>query len=106
MRLKYAQNAGVVTFALGEKWNWDGIQEHNPDPQSYQVTFAREFRYDGARARYLNRKVTMSPTYTQGEAMWTDYDGDERYEDFDLDTSRATPYFGEWWPGRKSGLLW
>ncbi len=53
-RLGYAQNGTAVTFAVGETWNWTGGA---PDPTGYDVTYAREFRYDGARARYLVRKL-------------------------------------------------
>jgi RHS repeat-associated protein len=54
------------------------------------VTYAREFRYDGARARYLNR--TLDPvafkigSIAELDAVWTDYDGDEVYGDY-----RVTP---------------
>jgi len=45
---------------------------------------AREFRYDGARARYMNRPLnpsTFAP-FVPDTTVWTDYDGDEAYRDY------------------------
>ena len=50
----YASNGSVVSFVLGETWTDTGACE--PE-QNYVVTYAREFRYDAARARYLNREL-------------------------------------------------
>ena len=47
-RFEYALNGRAVTFALGEEWDWSGIG----CPTDYDITFAREFRYDGARQRW------------------------------------------------------
>jgi len=88
VRLGYASNGRAVTFVHDESWCW------NPQvggcPTNYTVTYAREFRYDGARARYLNR--TLDPvafkigSIAELDAVWTDYDGDEVYGDY-----RVTP---------------
>ena len=56
--------------------------------------WAWEFRYDGARARYMNRPlnpVTMTPYNTTGKpTVWSDYDGDEIYGDFTVSGSTVT----------------
>ncbi|MBE7457365.1 MAG: hypothetical protein HS102_12170 [Planctomycetia bacterium] len=54
----------------------------------YAVTWAREFRYDAARARYLNRELDPE-ALEEGDLValsevWTDYDGDSSYGDFEL----------------------
>jgi RHS repeat-associated protein len=85
-RFEYAKNGETVTYVLGEQWCWDG----NPAncPTSYTVTYAREFRYDGARARYMNAPLnpaTMGPyNTTEKPTVWSDYDGDEIYGDFEM----------------------
>jgi RHS repeat-associated protein len=55
---------------------------------NYAISWAREYRYDGARARYLNRPLdttdldqTPSP-HPALTTIWSDYDGDEIYGDF------------------------
>ncbi len=84
-RLGYAQNGQAVTFAVGETWNWTGGA---PDPTGYDVTYAREFRYDGARARYLVRELFAphfaNNQYTVLGNTWTDYDGDTAYGDYEI----------------------
>ncbi len=78
--LHYASNGRTVTFVLGETWNWAVAG----CPSSYDVTFAREFRYDSARQRYLNRELDPDTLDTVYE-LWSDYDGDEVYGHFDTD---------------------
>lgn len=46
----------------------------------------REFRYDGARARYMNRKLSADLITDLG-TTWSDYDGDEAYGDFTVSTA-------------------
>ncbi len=88
-RLGYAQNGQAVTFAVGETWNWTG---GGPPPTGYGVTYAREFRYDGARARYLVREL-FAPHFANNQYTvaggelgntWTDYDGDTAYGDYEI----------------------
>jgi RHS repeat-associated protein len=85
-RFEYAKNGETVTYVLGEQWCWDGNPENCPT--YYTVTYAREFRYDGARARYMNAPldpVTLAPyNTTQKPTVWSDYDGDEIYGDFGM----------------------
>jgi len=50
---------------------------------------AREFRYDGARARYMNRKLSADLITDLG-TTWSDYDGDEAYGDFTVSGSTVT----------------
>ncbi len=70
-RLGYARNGQAVTYGLGETWDHNGTFITN-----HTVTYAREFRYDAARQRYLNRDLgAFSDT-------WSDYDGNRIYGDF------------------------
>ncbi|MGB2984853.1 MAG: RHS repeat-associated core domain-containing protein [Phycisphaerae bacterium] len=81
-RLEYAINGQTVTYVLGETWG---------NGQDYDVTYARQFRYDGARQRYLNRQLdpeTLEPV--PGGDVWSDYDGDEIYGDYIIDGQTAT----------------
>ncbi|MCH7704377.1 MAG: RHS repeat-associated core domain-containing protein, partial [Planctomycetes bacterium] len=83
----YASNGSAVSFVLGETWTDTGACEE----QNYVVTYAREFRYDAARARYLNREldpdlISADPLeYMTISATWSDYDGDTIYGDFAVD---------------------
>jgi RHS repeat-associated protein len=63
------------------------------------VGFAREFRYDAARARYLVRAFDVSaetglnhspPLFNVVSDTWTDYDDDEVYGDYTLSGATAT----------------
>ncbi len=90
IRLGYAVNGRTVTYAHDEEWCWDGAQAC---PTNYTRTWAREFRYDGARARYMNRPLnptTLAPSLTKPTA-WTDYDGDETYRDYTVSGGVPTP---------------
>jgi hypothetical protein len=57
-RFEYAKNGEAVTYAMGESWSI------NPsDPSTVinpQILWAREFRYDSARARHPNRPLLTS----------------------------------------------
>jgi len=87
IRLGYAANGRTVTFVHDESWCWDQVQAC---PTNYAITWAREFRYDGARARYMNRQLDPAglllnpPVYTPLSTTWSDYDGDEIYGDFEM----------------------
>jgi hypothetical protein len=48
VRLGYAANGQAVTYVLGEQWRWDQV---STCPIDHVVLWAREFRYDGARAQ-------------------------------------------------------
>ena len=84
--LKYATNGQAVTYLVGEEWTY---------PESdYAVTFAREFWYDGARQRFLNREydpveMTSGNMVVESET-WSDYVGDSIYADFTLNGSTVT----------------
>ncbi|MBE7457369.1 MAG: RHS repeat-associated core domain-containing protein [Planctomycetia bacterium] len=72
---------------MGESWEADGPDEGDC-VDGYAVTWAREFRYDAARARYLNRELDPE-ALEEGDLValsevWTDYDGDSSYGDFEL----------------------
>jgi len=77
--LKYAKNGQTVSYAIGETWDDDCAN-------TYEITYAREFRYDGARQRYLNR--VLDPVALEAgnvvvlNETWTDYDGDAAYADY------------------------
>ncbi len=90
IRLGYAINGRTVTYAHDEEWCWDGVAAC---PTNYSRTWAREFRYDGARARYMNRPLnptTLAPSLTK-PVVWTDYDGDEPYRDYAVTAGAAVP---------------
>ncbi len=72
---------------FGESWEADGPDEGDC-VDGYTITWAREFRYDAARARYLNRELDPE-ALEEGDLValsevWTDYDGDSSYGDFEL----------------------
>jgi RHS repeat-associated protein len=52
------------------------------------IAYAREFRYDTRRARYLNRELDpvalmqFPPQFVPFSEVWSDYDGDEVYGDY------------------------
>ncbi len=78
VRFGYAHNEQALLFAHGETWEWDGV---SASVTNYQKPWAREFRYDGARARYMNR--TLNPdTLATIATTWSDYDQDDIYGDF------------------------
>jgi len=85
-RLKYARNGAAVTFALGISWD--------PYAPEYDIDWAREFRYDSPRQRYMN--VQLDPKDLEGgvidpiSTVWSDYDGNEIYGDFEIDSQTIT----------------
>ena len=93
-RLIYASNGSAVAYVTGESWEWDGVS----DPTDYDITYAREFRYDGARARYLVRALDpvallLTPPQlnpVENGDTWSDYDGDIVYGDFTADEAMET----------------
>ncbi|MGB2988204.1 MAG: RHS repeat-associated core domain-containing protein, partial [Phycisphaerae bacterium] len=84
-RFTYAINGQAVTYVLGETWG---------NGQEYDITYAREFRYDGARQRYLNRELDPDDLengfITAVSETWSDYDGDDIYGDYMIDGQTAT----------------
>jgi RHS repeat-associated protein len=93
-RFGYGKNDRTLTHAVGETWTWDQNETHCPE--SYAITWAREFRYDGARARYLNRELSITglmltpPQFNAISDSWTDYDGDAAYGDYTVSGSTVT----------------
>jgi RHS repeat-associated protein len=82
--LVYAKNNRTVTFAIGEEWT---------DETDYEAVWGREYRYDQARARYLRSvldPVALSNGEYTGEAIWSQYDGDEIYADYTLNMGDVT----------------
>ena len=99
VRLVYAANGEAVTYVLGEEWEWDGNPAHCPT--GYAITFARAFRYDAARARYLVRSLDVTtsglmhspdPIIASTGDRWTLYDGDDAYRDHTV--SGSTDSYG------------
>ena len=95
-RLIYASNGSAVAYVTGETWD-------STDPEgTYAITYAREFRYDGSRARYLVRKLDpagllldppqFNPVDDPGVEpdTWSDYDGNTIYGDFTADAQNMT----------------
>ena len=74
----YARNGETVTFVYGETWGNGTINQR----------YAREFRYDSARARYLDRKLDalrlFYGNYVVLSDRWSDYDGDQVYGDYSV----------------------
>jgi len=95
VRMAYAKNQRTVAYAVGETWKWNG--EPLAEPTNYVITYAYQYRYDGARERYLKRRLqTPTPWTGNGDGqvivqsdVWTDYDGDEPYGDFAVSGSPA-----------------
>ncbi|MBU0718149.1 MAG: hypothetical protein KJ749_07880, partial [Planctomycetes bacterium] len=86
-RMVYAINGTAVSYVMGEVWEADG--------SGYDITYGREFRYDGARQRYRNRELDVEylevydliEDEVGGDSHWSDYDGDSIYADFKVDAS-------------------
>ncbi|MGE0480046.1 MAG: RHS repeat-associated core domain-containing protein [Phycisphaerae bacterium] len=81
----YYAASGSLWLAVRGTWSVD--EEGDVVENSYATIDGREFRYDTLRGRYLSRAVNTNssadPTeWTFGDALWTDYDGDEPYLDF------------------------
>ena len=88
----------------GEAWNywtdlkydkmgrlWRVLESERPPGGSVESVAAREFRYAGARQRYLTRQLdpaTLDPI--PGSDVWSDYLGDSIYGDYTLDSGTAT----------------
>ncbi len=89
-RMEYAYNDEAVSYVVGEHWCSNAAG--TTTPTKYEVLWAREFRYDGARQRYLNVELDVAPM--QGVPAWqpmpivpvsitrSDYDGDDVYADW------------------------
>ncbi len=89
-RFIYTEDGQEVQYVLGEKW----CQSSSSFPTDYQVTYGREFRYDGARQRYLNRN--LDPVQLESDVVadltapvWSDYDGNAVYGDFEIPDTTA-----------------
>jgi RHS repeat-associated protein len=96
VRFVYAKNAQEVTFVLGEVWEWDGKSSCEVT-DSYEVTFAREFRNDSGRQRYLVRNYDVAylnqatPQLEIESEVWSDYDGENIYGDFTAEAGNPDP---------------
>jgi len=86
-RFIYTEDGQEVQYVLGETWcEWSsGVV----DNAKYHVSYGREFRYDGARQRYLNRN--LDPVQLEDDTvadlttpLWSDYDGNAVYGDFEI----------------------
>ncbi len=88
VRFGYAVNGTAVGFVMGERWRWD--PDAGGDPTDFEITYAREFRYDGGRQRYLNRQLDPAALQESGQLVslrdtWSDYSGDSVYADYSFD---------------------
>jgi hypothetical protein len=86
----YYDTGQRVWLMLDESWDLDG----QGFCANFQRTRCTEFRYDSGRARYLmrSRRVDVPPSDPAfldpvEDAVWTDYDGDEPYGDFQFFTN-------------------
>jgi RHS repeat-associated protein len=86
--LEYAKNGRAVSYVWGETYDLSAGVKTN-----WEVHYGREFRYDGARERYLVRELDPEPLKTGGisslKDTWTDYDGDEPYVEYTV--TQGTP---------------
>ncbi|GMU38970.1 MAG: hypothetical protein AMXMBFR22_31610 [Phycisphaerae bacterium] len=74
---------------FGESWEADG-KDKDDCPDNYEITWGREFRYDAARARYMNRELDPVELQTYGYTVslsdtWSDYNGDVIYGDWSVE---------------------
>jgi RHS repeat-associated protein len=81
-RIDYGINGEVVLYVMDESWEWDGEAENCPT--DYAVSYAREFRYDNAMQRYMNIEFDPTDDFEPIETVWTDYDGDRVYGDYEV----------------------
>jgi len=92
VRLGYANNGRTVTFAHGETWTGSS----GCPTSDYQIPWAREFRYDGARARYLDRKLNAwlfaLGVVDPDDEIWTDYDGDDAYLEYRVTSTNPSQF--------------
>ena len=89
-RMAYARNGRAVTFVMGETWN-----DNARPPADYTITYAREFRYDSPRQRYLNRELDPVALQNTGalvslSSTWSDYDGNYGHGDFAVNSTTGT----------------
>ncbi|MCP4593381.1 MAG: RHS repeat-associated core domain-containing protein, partial [bacterium] len=74
------------------------LASHTEQPA--ERTFAREFRYDGSRQRYLARGLDPV-TFNAVSEVWSDYLGDDVYADYEVGASGAvterTSYLAGHW---------
>lgn len=87
-----------MTYVLGETWD--------QGPANYDIYFAREFRYDSARQRYMNR--ALDPNALEGgsrvllSVVWSDYHSEGESTVISRSTARAKvmPAHSAWvWAG-------
>jgi len=85
-RMVYARNRRAVTYVVGERWDWDGVQ--GSCPTNYVADYVTEFMYDGARQRHAVREIDPAtinpgnPPYWVTSEVFSEYDGDTIYNDF------------------------
>jgi len=92
--MNYAGNGQAVSYVMGETWNNDGS-----GIADYTQTYAREFRYDGGRQRYMDAALNEVLAVIETQTDWTDYDGDEAYSTFAFDNQNDLVRFESWEPG-------
>jgi RHS repeat-associated protein len=76
----YYTTHGKLWRVLWDKWLVDG--QGQVIPESYEPLAAREFCYDSARQRYLDRDVDPDTWELIGAGRWTDYLAEQPYGDF------------------------
>jgi hypothetical protein len=85
LALTYARS-GELWLAVWGEYDVDGNGDYVAD--SYEAVSAREFRYDGGRARYLVRDIDTNQgdpdpgNWPLGDAVWTDYNCDIPLTDY------------------------
>jgi len=92
--MHYAANGQAVTYVMGETWNNEGS-----GIADYTQTYAREFRYDGGRQRYMDAALNEVLAVIETQTDWTDYDGDQAYATFGFDATNQLVRLESWEPG-------
>ncbi|TWT45045.1 RHS Repeat protein [Phycisphaerae bacterium RAS1] len=80
---------GTLWIALWSQWqvNEQGV------PQSFEMTAAKEFRFDRPRQRYLMRDLDPNNGWAiVGSGVWTDYIGDAPHLDYTVSSGAAVTH--------------
>ena len=72
-----------VEYVVGEEWT---VEDDAVACEDYCRTFVWRYRYDGPRQRYMREKLDPDNITTVLETSWSDYDGNEVYTDFHVDS--------------------
>ncbi|TWT45043.1 hypothetical protein RAS1_14640 [Phycisphaerae bacterium RAS1] len=81
----------TLWIALWSQWQVDGQGE--VVPESFDMTAAKEFRFDRPRQRYLMRELDPNDDWSiVGSDLWTDYIGDAPHLDYTVSSGAAVTH--------------